>query len=87
MSPEFVKQRQKSLENITTEEGTQLHMNRSIQVEGVFDVLKQDFGFKRFLMCKKRNIETQIFLFAFAFNIDKLCNKKNSVVWGRICSL
>lgn len=83
VSLEFVKQRQKSLENITTEEGTQLRMNRSIQVEGVFGVLKQDFGFKRFLVRGKRNVETQFFLLAFAFNIQKLCNKKKFGRFGQ----
>lgn len=83
VSPEFVKQRQRSLENITTAEGTQLRMNRSIQAEGVFGVLKQDFGFKRFLMRGKRNIETQFFLLALAFNIEKLCNKKKSGRFGQ----
>ena len=78
-----LKQRQRSLENITTEEGTQLRMNRSIQVEGAFGVLKQDFGFKRFLMRGKRNIETQFFLLAFAFNIEKFCNKKKFGRFGQ----
>ena len=83
VSPEFIRQRQKSLENITTDEGAQLRMNRSIQVEGVFGVLKQDFGFKRFLMRGKRNVETQFFLLAFAFNVEKLCNKKKSGRFGQ----
>lgn len=83
VSPEFIRQRRKSLENITTEEGTRLRMNRSIQVEGAFGILKQDFGFKRFLMRGKRNIETQFFLLAFAFNIEKLCNKKKSGRFGQ----
>lgn len=50
-------------------------MNRSIQVEGVFGVLKEDYGFKRFLTRGKKNVETQLFLLAFAFNIEKLCNR------------
>ena len=50
-------------------------MNRSIQVEGVFGVLKQDYGFRRFLTRGKQKIETQFFLLAFAFNIQKLCNR------------
>ena len=50
-------------------------MNRSIQVEGVFGVLKQDYGFRRFLTRGKKKIETQFFLLAFAFNIQKLCNR------------
>ena len=50
-------------------------MNRSIQVEGVFGVLKEDYDFRRFLTRGKKNIETQFFLLAFALNIEKLCNR------------
>ena len=42
LSKKFIEQRQKSFENITTEQGIQLRINRSIQVEGAFGVLKQD---------------------------------------------
>ena len=50
-------------------------MNRSIQVEGAFGVLKEDYGFRRFLARGKKNVETQFFLLAFAFNVEKLCNR------------
>lgn len=73
--------RPKVLEALTSEEGTILRMNRSIQVEGVFGVLKEDYGFRRFLTRGKKNIETQFFLLAFAFNIEKLCNRMKN---GRI---
>ena len=73
--------RPKVLEALTSEEGTLLRMNRSIQVEGVFGVLKEDYGFRRFLTRGKINIETQFFLLAFAFNIEKLCNREKK---GRI---
>ena len=56
-------------------------MNRSIQVEGVFGVLKEDYGFRRFLTRGKINIETHFFLLSFAFNIEKLCNREKK---GRI---
>lgn len=67
--------RPKVLEALTTEQGVRLRMNRSIQVEGAFGVLKEDYGFRRFLTRGKQNIETQFFLLAFAFNIEKLCNR------------
>ncbi len=70
-----------ALENITSKEGTLLRMNRSIQVEGVFGILKEDYGFRRFLTRGKRNIEMQFFLLAFAMNIEKLCNREKK---GRI---
>ena len=66
----------KVLEALTSEEGTLLRMNRSIQVEGVFGVLKEDYGFRRFLTRGKKNVETQFFLLAFALNIEKLCNRE-----------
>ena len=83
VSTEFLKQRKRSLENIVSNEGTILRANRSIQVEGVFGVLKQDFGFKRFLMRGKKNVETQFFLLAFAFNVAKLCNKRKNGRFGQ----
>ena len=71
----IIEHRPKTLENLTSEEGALLRMNRSIQVEGVFGVLKEDYGFRRFLTRGKKNIETQFFLLAFALNIQKLCNR------------
>ena len=73
--------RPKVLKALTSEEGALLRMNRSIQVEGVFGVLKEDYGFRRFLTRGKENVETQFFLLAFALNIEKLCNREKK---GRI---
>ena len=47
---EFLRLRSKSLVNITTKEGILLRINRSVQVELSFAVIKQDYGFRRFLM-------------------------------------
>ena len=59
-------------------------MNRSIQVEGAFGVIKQDYGFRRFLLRGKKNIRTEFTLLAFAYNIKKLFNKtiknRNSIL-------
>ncbi len=77
----ILEHRPKTLEALTSDEGTLLRMNRSIQVEGVFGVLKEDYGFRRFLTRGKKNIETQFFLLAFALNIEKLCNRTKK---GRI---
>ena len=49
VSHRFRELRAESQKNITTEFGTQLRMDRSIQAEGAFGVLKQDYGFRRFL--------------------------------------
>jgi hypothetical protein len=50
VSTELLRLSQQSQKNITTPQGTLLRMNRSIQVEGAFGVLKNDRKFKRFLM-------------------------------------
>jgi len=42
-------------------------MNRSIQVEGVFGVLKEDYGFRRFLTRGNKSIETQFFSSCICF--------------------
>lgn len=44
--------------NITTERGVYLRLCRSIQVEGAFALLKNDFGFRRFLTRGKRSVHT-----------------------------
>ena len=75
VSKNFIKYREKSLENITTPEGKLLRMNRSIQVEGAFGILKQDYGFRRFLLRGKKNIKVEFLLLCFGYNIKKLFNK------------
>ncbi|WP_222427937.1 transposase [Sporomusa sp. KB1] len=50
VSKAFLRQRQEMQERIQSEEGVLLRMNRSIQVEGAFGVLKEDMGFRRFLL-------------------------------------
>lgn len=71
----FVKRRFKSLENITSASGILLRMNRSIQVEGAFGVLKENHGFRRFLTRGKNNVKAEFTLLYFGYNINKLHNK------------
>ena len=80
----FIAKRQQSLENITTAEGKLLRMNRSIQVEGAFGVLKQDYGFRRFLMRGTKNIRTECLLLCFGYNINKLFNKRSQNRSGQL---
>lgn len=51
-------------------------MNRSIQVEGAFGVIKQDMGFRRFLTRGKKKVLTEMFLLAIGYNLVKWHNKK-----------
>ena len=63
------------MKNITSEKGILLRMNRSIQVEGAFGVLKQDYGFRRFLTRGNENVKIEMLLLCFAYNVNKLHNK------------
>lgn len=71
----FNKLRKEDLARILSDEGCELRMNRSIQAEGSFGVLKQDMGFRRFLCKGKQNVLAESILLAMAHNINKLHNK------------
>lgn len=75
LSKTFKKQRAEMLERIKTEQGILLRMNRSIQVEGAFGVLKEDMGFRKFLTRGTSNVRTEILVLCLAYNIQKLHNK------------
>lgn len=72
VSKKFVAKRQISYENITSEKGILLRVNRSIQVEGAFGVLKEDYNFKRFLTRGKNSVKNEFVLLCFGYNINKL---------------
>ncbi len=72
VSKRFIKQRAASLERITSEQGILLRMNRSIQSEGAFGVVKQNYGFRQFLLRGQKKVTTEVLLLAMAYNINKL---------------
>jgi transposase len=84
ISKDFIALRQASFERITSEHGRVLRLNRSIQSEGTFGVLKQDYGFRRYLRRGETNVFTETLLYAIAFDINKLhakiTNKRNGCV-------
>jgi len=75
VSKKFVEKRQISYANITSAEGVLLRVNRSIQVEGAFGVLKNDYQFNRFLTRGTNSVKTEFTLLCFGYNINKLHNK------------
>ena len=75
VSKNFVRLRKDSIANISTKEGIILRVNRSIQVEGAFGVIKQDYGFRRFLMRGNKKVKIELLLMAFGYNVNKLHNK------------
>lgn len=75
ISHRFYELRKESQDNITTDFGKQLRVNRSIQAEGAFGVIKQNYSFRRFLCRGKSNIKTEFTLLAIAYNFKKLAAK------------
>jgi len=75
VSRKLEEKRAECLERITSEYGTQLRMNRSIQAEGSFANVKEDMNFRRYLYRGKENVLAQSTLLAIGFDINKLHHK------------
>ena len=78
VSKELIRLRENSLENIKSDLGICLRMNRSIQSEGTFGVVKEDYHFRRFLTRGNPQILTELLLLAMAFDLQKLHTKIQS---------
>ena len=63
---------------ITSEFGKQLRMNRSIQSEGFFGVLKEDKHFRRFMLRGAVKVDVEMQLLGLSFNILKYYYKIRS---------
>jgi transposase len=72
VSKTFLRQRQHAKEQIASQEGTLLRINRSIQVEGAFAVIKEDYAFRRFLTRGTENVRTEMLLMAMGYNLFRL---------------
>ena len=51
---------------------SKISMNRSIQVEGAFGVLKNDYEFQKFLLRGKTKVKLEILLLCMGYNLNKL---------------
>ena len=75
---DFWELRKQATENITSPRGIHLRQCRSIQAEGTFALLKNDFGFRRFLTKGRANVRTEMFLLALAFDLKKYWMKREN---------
>jgi len=78
VSKTFLRQRAEAHLRITSDEGILLRMNRSIQVEGAFGVMKEDMDFRQFLLRGQVKVETELLILSMAYNVNKLHNKIQS---------
>ena len=75
ISKSFLEKRQESYENILSETGIKYRMNRSVQAEGAFGVLKNDYEFQRFLLRGKAKVKLELLMLSMGYNINKLHEK------------
>lgn len=75
ISETFQKYREISLRNITSSEGIEERINRSIQAEGAFSKIKDGLSYNRFHHRGKTNVISEINLLSIALNLNKLESK------------
>ena len=75
VSKYFIQQREAMERKISTEEGILLRVNRSIQSEGVFAMIKEDMNFRRFMTRGNANVMVEWYLVSMAYNLLKLHHK------------
>ena len=75
VSKKFIRQREEMEEKINTDLGKMLRVNRSIQAEGVFAMVKEDMNFRRFLLRGMVKIQVEWTLLSLAYNLLKLHHK------------
>jgi len=72
LSIEFLKEKQKAERNLLSAKGIELRVNRSVQVEGVFGIVKQNAKYTRTRRRGLNRVSTEIMLTFLGHNIRKL---------------
>lgn len=67
---------QEVLENLESIQGALLRMNRFIQAEGTFGVMKYDRWYKRVVRRGLKRVKPELFLVCIGHNLYKFRNKK-----------
>lgn len=64
--------KQEATKNLLSPKGIEIRVNRSIQVEGIFGIIKQDYGRTRFNRKGMIKVSTESMLYFMGLNIAKL---------------
>ena len=68
---------QEVIDNLGSIHGALLRMNRSIQAEGTFGVIKHDRNYKRIVRRGLKSVNLEIFIVSIGYNLMKFHNKKH----------
>lgn len=71
--------KQKAKENLISEEGIKLRKKRCIEVESVFGQIKNNMGFRRFMLRGLEKVKTEWGLLCIAHNMKKLFTETNKL--------
>lgn len=76
MNHELTAMHQEVIENLESIHGALLRMNRSIQAEGTFGVMKNDRWYKRIVRRSIKSIQLEVILISIGQNLYKFHNKQ-----------
>ena len=68
---------QEVLDNLESIHGALLRMNRSIQAEGTFGILKYDRWYKRIVRRGLNSVRLELLMVSIGHNLYKFYNKQN----------
>jgi transposase len=72
----YKEMKEKVKQNLDSELGIELRVQRSIQVEGAFGIIKEDMKFRRFTRTTFSGIKLELNLISIGFNLKKFHNKQ-----------
>ncbi len=67
------------INNLESIHGAFLRMNRSIQAEGTFGIMKYDRWYRRTVRRGMKSVMTELFLVSIGHNLYKYCNKRTKL--------
>lgn len=76
LNQELTSMHKEVLDNLESVQGALLRMNRSIQSEGTFGIIKNDREYKRIVRRGLKSVQLEIFLICIGHNLYKYHNKK-----------
>ena len=76
---ELTAMHQEVIENLESIQGALLRMNRSIQAEGTFGIMKNDRWYKRIVRRGIKSVLLEVFLVSIGQNLYKYHNKQKKV--------
>ena len=79
VNEELTSMHREVLNNLESIHGAFLRMNRSIQAEGTFGIMKYDRWYKRTVRRGLKSVMAEMFLVSIGHNLYKYCNKRTKL--------